>query len=223
MAKTNFENGTVVTSTWLDAINSHTHDGADNDGHCSKINLSSGAEVSGTLPKTNLESLGSDDIVDDSDYNLTTATDAINNIKGSIDDFYEDVTDLNGTLKLTGFTADEDLSFYAQFHRHRSSSLTPSLDMVEIVLYLSASLHQSNSTTMTIKSDDIPADLRPSSSDTNQAIPISIEDNSTFQCGLIVVSNTGAWNIYKADGSVFTATGEKGLPRQVIRYVKSVS
>lgn len=44
MAKTNFQNGTIVTSTYLNTIfgqgagGGHVHDADDNDGHCAKIN-----------------------------------------------------------------------------------------------------------------------------------------------------------------------------------------
>lgn len=55
MAKTDFANGTIVQPDFLDSMyltgGGHVHDGADNDGHSSKVNLSNGAHVTGTLPE----------------------------------------------------------------------------------------------------------------------------------------------------------------------------
>lgn len=56
MAKTNFQNGTIVTPDFLNGVFSHIHDGVNNDGHCSKINLTNAAEVQGILPFENVES-----------------------------------------------------------------------------------------------------------------------------------------------------------------------
>ncbi len=57
MAKTIFQNGTVVTSTFLNSIYNllnlgHKHDGVDEDGHADKIDLT--AEVTGVLPPGNV-------------------------------------------------------------------------------------------------------------------------------------------------------------------------
>lgn len=58
MAKTDFQNGTIVTPEFLDSIyltdGGHKHDGdSDEDGHAPKISLTSAAEVSGLLPRAN--------------------------------------------------------------------------------------------------------------------------------------------------------------------------
>jgi hypothetical protein len=58
MAKTDFENGTVVTPEYLDSMfrtnGGHRHDGADDDGHCNQISLVN--EVAGVLPAANIGS-----------------------------------------------------------------------------------------------------------------------------------------------------------------------
>jgi hypothetical protein len=54
MAKTVFSNGVKVLSAWLNSVYSHVHDGVDSDGHCSKIDLASAAQVTGELPFTNI-------------------------------------------------------------------------------------------------------------------------------------------------------------------------
>ena len=55
MAKTDFANGTVVSSTFLDTIyqtgGGHRHDGGTEDGHVNKIDLA--ADVTGLLPRAN--------------------------------------------------------------------------------------------------------------------------------------------------------------------------
>jgi hypothetical protein len=56
MAKTDFANGTVVTSVFLDSIflnNGHQHDGGSDDGHASKIDLTS--QVQNELPLANVK------------------------------------------------------------------------------------------------------------------------------------------------------------------------
>lgn len=59
MAKTDFEHGTTVTSTFLDTIyktsGGHKHDGVDEDGHAEKILLTDAAEVTGRLPMGNTD------------------------------------------------------------------------------------------------------------------------------------------------------------------------
>lgn len=58
MPKIDFENGTIVTPQWLDSVfrtsGGHVHDGADDDGHSSKINLAD--HTTGTLPFTSVGS-----------------------------------------------------------------------------------------------------------------------------------------------------------------------
>jgi hypothetical protein len=55
MAKTEFQNGTIVEPAWLNAVflNGHKHDGADQDGHCDKIVLAD--ETDGNLPISRVE------------------------------------------------------------------------------------------------------------------------------------------------------------------------
>jgi hypothetical protein len=59
MAKTNFEYGTVVPQEFLNTIygqgvnGGHVHDGVDKDGHAKKVSLDNAAEVSGVLPLAN--------------------------------------------------------------------------------------------------------------------------------------------------------------------------
>ena len=62
MAKTNFVSGTVVTPAFLNAINAHTHDGADTDGHSAKIDLAAAANVTGVLPAANVDLASADPI-----------------------------------------------------------------------------------------------------------------------------------------------------------------
>jgi hypothetical protein len=66
MAKTDFQNGTIVTSSFLDSVfktnGGHVHDGADNDGHAPAISLDAhvgagAAQVQGILPFSNLPNL----------------------------------------------------------------------------------------------------------------------------------------------------------------------
>lgn len=63
MAKTDFEHGTIVTPGFLDKIfkDGHHHDGLDEDGHCSKIDLSTEStgnigvgRVEGSLPQSQI-------------------------------------------------------------------------------------------------------------------------------------------------------------------------
>jgi hypothetical protein len=74
MAKTDFENGTVVSPAFLDAINAHTHDGVDDDGHAAKINLASAAEVTGQLPIENLVATTIDQITASGNFTATFPT-----------------------------------------------------------------------------------------------------------------------------------------------------
>ena len=94
MAKTDFQNGTVVTSTFLDTIyqtnGGHKHDGVDDDGHASKIDLSSAAEVSGTLPLANVESIGSDDVANESTGSGSSVTDVIDDHETQCDNYETD-------------------------------------------------------------------------------------------------------------------------------------
>jgi len=78
MAKTNFENGTIVEDEFLDLVFSHVHDGADNDGHVAKIDLTAAANITGTLPIANIAAIGSDDVDNDSNFPGDDVTAALN-------------------------------------------------------------------------------------------------------------------------------------------------
>lgn len=64
MAKTDFANGTVVTSDFLDSIfqttvagrssSGHVHDGGTTDGHATKVELTAASDVDGMLPRANM-------------------------------------------------------------------------------------------------------------------------------------------------------------------------
>ena len=243
MAKTDFSNGTVVTSTWLDSHyltdGGHKHDGQDDDGHAQKINLS--AEVTGTLPLANLETPGSDDVTNDSTLsganvsdvlegldsndigNLSTATGsdvtaALNDHETRLDNHDGDVVVTSGILKLFGFSADQNVNFLGYFRTYRGSSN----DMVIVELWLPEVYATSTDQYLGFTSGDIPANLRP---DVDQKVHVLCFDNSgntPLHC-VLSVNQTGAWDIHRSDGSIFTSSGNKGIAAQIVRYRKSVS
>jgi hypothetical protein len=155
-------------------------------------------------------------LISDEVSDRSNADTAINN---EIDAYDADTLDDSGIMKLTGFVADENVNFYAQYRRHRSSSVSPGLSYTEVILYLPEVLATSTTTSMTLNSADIPAALRPDTD--NMFVPIVIQDNSTTQLGFLQITTAGDWNFYKADGTaIFTASGQKGIMRQVIKYRK---
>jgi hypothetical protein len=136
-------------------------------------------------------------------------------------DYYdEDTVDLSGVLKLTGFSADQSVNYYATIKRHRATNTTPGLTLTEVLLYLPKVVTTSTAATMTIAAADIPAGLRP---DVDQVVPLCVKDDGDNINGHMQVSITGDWIIRRFDDADWITSGNKGIQAQLIRYRLSVA
>ena len=220
MAKTTFVNGTIVQPPFLNGVFSHVHDGADSDGHVSKINLDAGAHVAGQLPLTNVATISASAVVDNSQFNQTNVAGALNLTKSALDNISGDKVEVTGVMKLRGFASDLDVNFYAQIHRHRTSTSI----LTEVVLHLPEVVGTSTATYLEILGTSIPETLRPSYS--SQYVFAEVVDDQGGSGGPIPgtlqVLSSGNWFLRKYSGSSFAQANEKGIVRQMLRYLKSI-
>jgi hypothetical protein len=141
---------------------------------------------------------------------------AINNLIQAYDN---DTTDTSGIMELEGFAANQNINFYAQFLRHRASNVSPGMNLTEVVLSLPQVVATSDEVGMRIASASIPANLRPASA---QRVPIVAVDNGDIILASIYLTTTGDWAILRHDYTDWSATGNKGIGPQLIRYQKAL-
>jgi hypothetical protein len=220
MAKTVFAFGTTVLSPFLNSIFSHTHDDVDDDGHAGKIDLTS--HVTGLLPLSSLVTPGTDDIDDDSSFSLADLTAVLEVLYAQYIESLTHIYEYSGSMELKGYASNKTFNFYAQEHVHVGKTPTIQNTLSEILIWVPETYETSTTTYLSIDSTTIPSELRPS---TDQCAGIGVIDNSStgpFN-GIIYITASGDWEIRTYDRSAFTASGNKGIGGQLIRYMKSIT
>lgn len=204
MAKTVFSNGTVVTSSYLNTIfgsgagGGHLHDGANDDGHCPKINLAAAAEVTGLLPQANVAS-------------LTTDLSALQGIHS--------VGDITLTFPDTQFTAQQQITARYLIHNLGTNYRYVKIGFPRV-------LATSNSATLA-PTEKLPAVCCPAINvmvpcmlvDNNipKAGWIYIDNDGTVLFELAAVSGS---QLTFNGSSTFTSSNSKGFREFVIEYPK---
>lgn len=176
MAKTVFANGTVVTHTFLNTIfganaaGGHKHDGGANDGSCPKVSLSTGAEVTGTLPFNMVEA---------HTHNGTSSA-KINPVD-HVDGVSEGAVGL--TFADTQFSAQQTASIW-----WRKETTPTASEPAFVTLHFSKLYADSNGTHL-YPAETLAAGLRPKN---DVFVRVPVYDNDQISAGILKIQTTGA-------------------------------
>lgn len=210
MAKTLFSTGVRVTSAFLNSIfgtsGGHRHDGADDDGHCDRINLAT--DVTGVLPFSAVGSHSHDGI-------QASAIDLTSDVTGVLDIVNQWQTISTFDVEFLGF--DTPLNVVCVGFVSDLSAVGWGLLRISKLLFMGRT-GNSAATGMYAPTGGIPADFCPIAGDL--AVPTIVIDNNYFYPGVIRITNDGYAQVWKnplppdhfgATSGDFQTSGIKGF------------
>lgn len=223
MSKTNFVNGTIVTPTFLNAVQEHVHDGAASDGHAPKVTLTAAADVTGLLPSANVDN--------DSNVSGADLTAALNSLlvnTGTITEGNFDAVFVGSPTGGHCFTAEKTINIKYRLWQSGVAGVP------KIVTLMVPALTGTSSSNRMCALNCLPSAIRPATN-LYVSIPISVIDNSVSVLACIRIQNYNSaldFPVAKVSGSNivsdpsqptgpdagYTASGTKGFEAFTVSY-----
>jgi len=213
MAKTQFAKGAKIMTTWINSIfgngatGGHRHDGADADGHCGKINLTNGTDVSGLLPPANLA-----DHVHSGAGGQMSKVHPINHIDG-VGPFGA------GIISMTGFSTSLSITYRFVVEDPKTVGLPKWINLyIPEVLEVSSGTMFGNSTGSLLEEV-----IRPLK---HLYVPCTVFDSGNPHVGAVSIYPDGRLSFLIGYphttltelAEVFSSSGYKGVSESLIRY-----